>query len=273
MSTMRPTGLLRRPDHVRARLAVEWPYTPEFIAPPETIVQPVAWIRDQGAKPSCAGQAPIARRDALVSGPPWGSAVDAWTDARRRDGTLARADYGTWAESVFEGLIKRGTSTYHDGEDARPTSEDVRIDELEGELEAADKRIPETWEHRQIVGTRVPQVLDALARERIVVFGTGVRGPFFGLRRDEVATTNYLGGNQNGHEQGVVGYVASRGLFIGQGSWGTSFAGITLPDEFSDEEIARLFPCAYGRFLPGCFWFEPEVLVQAWDVDVLQVRS
>lgn len=213
----------------------------------------------------------IARRDALVSGPPWGSAVDAWTDARRRDGTLARADYGTYAESVFESLIHRGTSQYIEGEDARPTTEDTRDDDLSGELQAADKRIPETWEHKQIVGTRTPQVIDALGRDRVNVFGTGCRDPFFSLGRDEVVTTKHLGGDQNGHEQGIVGYVASRGLLIGQGSWSESFAGITLPDEISDEEIALLFPCAIGRFLQGCFWMEPDVLEASWDVDVLQV--
>jgi hypothetical protein len=271
--TFRLTGLLKRPEETRARFAAERPFVPTAGIVLTTVLQPVAWIRDQLGKPSCVGQAVMGRRDALVGGPPWGSAVDLWTDARRRDGTLAHADYGTWAESAFESLIRRGTSRYKDGEDSRPIAEDTRIDDLSGELEAADTKIPETWEHHQIVGAVAPQATDALDRDLLVVFGTGCRDPFFSLGRDEVVTTKHLGGNSNGHEQGIVGFHLGRGLYIGQGSWGEGFAGITLPsDDIDSEDLVTLFPCAQGRFLPGCFWMEPEVLEAAWDIDVLRVK-
>jgi len=237
------------------------------------MLQPVAWLRDQLGKPSCVGQAVMGRRDALVGSPPWGSAVDLWTDARRRHGALSDPASGTYTEAAFDSLIHRGTSRYKDGEDARPVEQDTQLDDLSGELEAGDTKIPESWEHYQIkVGFVAANSIDALKRNLLVVFGTGVRDPFFSLGADEVVTTKHLGGGANGHEQGIVGYHAPRGLFIGQGSWGIGFAGITLPSDIDDEEIAALFPCAQGRFLPGCFWLEAEVLEQAWDVDVLRVK-
>lgn len=268
---MHSLGLIRRPEFVRDRLASAAPYEPETKGAAKTILQPVIRIRNQRRKPSCVGHAIHGRRDSLVGGPPFGSAVDLWTDARRRDGNLGRADEGTYSHSAYESLVQRGTSSEIEGEDSRPVEEDTRIDTLTGELEAADHRIPETWEYKQISGSICPQVIDALERGLLVVFGAGVRGIFQTLARDEVVTTEHLGGNEYGHEQGIFGYVASRGLFLSQGSWGENFAGITLPDDIPIEEIENLFPCAYSRFLPGCFWLEPEVIEQAWDVDVLRV--
>jgi hypothetical protein len=270
---MQSLGLIRRPDEVRARFAEERPYVSEADRSGfSTVLQPVAWIRNQLNKPSCCGQAVIGRRDSLVGGPPWGSAVDAWTDARRRDGTLAHADYGTYAESVFDSLIERGTSRYKEGEDDRSILLDMQQDDLDGELEAGDTRIPESWEHHQISSSITMSTIDALARGLVDVFGTGCKPPFFNLGAEQVATTKHLGGNVDGHEQGIVGYYAPRGLFIAQNSWGEGFGGLTLPDDISDEEIARLFPCARGRFLPGCYWLDPAVLEAAWDNDVLRVK-
>lgn len=268
---MRALGLIRRSEETRAKLAAERPYVPLHGTVLSSAIQPVAWLRNQLGKPSCVGQAIAGRRDSLVEGNVWMSAVDLWTDARRRDGTLLDWTAGTYAESAFESLIHRGTSRYKPGEDARPTEQDTQIDDLAGELEAADARLPESWEHHQVTGSVASQVVDALDRGLVVVFGDGLRAPFFDIGVDEVATSKHFGGDSSGHEQGVVGYHAGRALFIGQGSWGTSFAGITLPDDVTDNEIRAKFPCAKGRFLPGCFWLEPEVLEQCWSVDVLRV--
>lgn len=113
---------------------------------------------------------------------------------------------------------------------------------------------------------------DALERQLLTVCSTSCKAPFFELGLDEVVTTRHLGGNSDGHEQRVVMFHAGRGLYLVQGSWGEGFAGATLPNDIDSDEIRAKLPCAQGRVLPGCFWVEPDVLEQAWDVDVLRVK-
>lgn len=251
----RQTGLLRRSQAARRLYATERAYT-DTQANSATVVQCVAWIRNQLDKPSCVGQSLAACVDALdprAAGPRC-SAVDLWTDARRRQGDLEGVHDGTRAEYGIESLLRRGWSPMVDGEDGRPEAEDAKLSSLAAELAAFDHRFTGA-KHFAILGNRVQQTISALHAGFGVVFGTGVRDHYFSAPADVVLGLDYLGGDDNGHEQRVVGWVQERRAFLVQNSWGPGWGGCVVN----------------GEALLGCALVSPEVIATAWDIDAIEV--
>lgn len=251
----RPTGLLPRRPETRRLYAAERAYgdTPQNLA---TVVQRVSGIRDQRAKPSCVGQALAACVDALdprAHGVRC-SAVDLWVDARRRQGDLEGVHDGTRAEYAIESLIHRGWSPRADGEDTRPEADDARLTSLSAELSAYDHRLTGA-RHYAITGNRVAQTIAALRAGLGVVVGTGTRPSYGSPPRDVVLGLEYLGGDDDGHEQRIVGWSENRRAFVAQNSWGAGWGGCVVD----------------GVTYPGCALVSPEVIGAAWDVDAIEV--
>jgi hypothetical protein len=257
---MLSTGLLPRSGAERERLQ-DHGFSAGAPVQLTTIIQPIAWIRNQLEKPSCVGQTFAAGVDASLlragkSAPPWCSAVDLWKDARRRQGRLDHVLDGTRAEFAIEALIRRGWSAYQLGEDAGSASKDDDKPDLDRELFADDRRMPTVTHYDIGPGSdRVERVVAALQRGYVVGLGTGVRHRFFNPPRDTVLDDEYLGGNVNGHEMRVVGYVADMDGFLLQNSWGEAWAGFEL-----------------DRPYRGCCLVSLDVVEQAWDIDALEVR-
>ena len=251
----RPTGLLPRRPETRRLYAAERSYgdTPANTA---TVVQRIACIRDQRAKPSCVGQALAACVDALDQRAysVRCSAVDLWVDARRRQGDIEGVHDGTRAEYAIESLIHRGWSPRADGEDTRPEADDARLTSLSAELSAYDHRITGA-RHYAITGARVAQTIAALRAGLGVVVGTGTRPAYGAPPRDIVLGLDYLGGDDDGHEQRIAGWVESRRAFLIQNSWGASWGGCVVD----------------GVAYPGCALVSPAVIGSAWDVDAIEV--
>ena len=268
---MRPTGLKRRHPDVALRYAVTRRYS-EILRPPSTVFQSVLWIRDQGRRPSCVGQSFASAVEAFQGYRV--SAVDLWTDARRRDGTLAHPDEGTTSESAIESLIHRGISPYVSGEDERPIVLDTELCALGQELAADDARLSPQAEHHVL--TSPEQAVDALLRNLGVCHGGPVNDLYQGLQRDEVVRPKHLTGNA-GHERRLFGYIASYDLFLEANSWGP-WAGITLLAGF---EVPQAFqyaglvvpagPLERAIVLPGACWLSPEGLMASWAVDSIAV--
>jgi hypothetical protein len=225
----------------------------------ETVVQPVARIRNQRSTPSCVGQACAAAVHALTGFD--GSAINLWTDARRRQGDLDRADYGTTAEMAIESLIHRGLEPYEDGEESRPAEDYTRQPDLADELEADDNRISPVAERFIATGTFARQrlsIVEALKFGRAVLWATGVKDPFFSIGFDVVADLNYFGLDYNGHEMRVVGYDALTDELLIQNSWGEDWGGCSFQ----------------GMWYPGCFRAKAiDAIDCAWDTMILELRG
>lgn len=223
----------------------------------ETVVQSVPRVRDQSATPSCVGQAIAAAVHALLGFD--GSAINVWIDARRRDGNLDRADYGTYIESAIESLIKRGLDPFQPGEENQLASEYTQMPDLEEELAADDLRLRPTVERYITTGTLAKQrlaIVDALKSGKAVLWATGVKEPFFSLRKNQVATMDHVGADYNGHQMRVFLYDHLTDLFGVQNSWTRDFAGITFE----------------GVEYPGCFWIEAKALIDGqWDTMILEM--
>lgn len=266
-------GLRQRSEETRRRFAAERRYA--GTAELQTVLQPLFRAHNQASKPSCVGQAWTARIEPHVGKAL--SAVDLWTDARRREGDLDNPEVGTSSEYAIESLIKRGASPYVQGEDDRPVSEDIRIPSLAQELQADAQRISVDAVHRTIVGERTPQLVDALSRNMAVCFGTGVRDPYFSVGKEAVVSVECLGSNDNGHEQGIVGFVGPndarwpaevRGCFIVVNSW-RNWGGLHLPCSVVMTTGQTL---SAGTFLTQCVFVRPEAINVAWDADALEIR-
>jgi hypothetical protein len=181
--------------------------------------------------------------------------VDLWTDARRRQGALEDAGSGTRLEYVIESLIERGWSKERPWENEQSVSKDAAMPPLFAELDAFDKR-QKNLRHHSIAGSdRTRQVVEALARGHGVVFGTGVKNPYFYPRRNTVLGPEALGGDENGHAQRIRGYSTRRSAFVVQNSWGSYFGGVEWED---------------GRDLDGCVFVSPQVIEEAWDIEVFE---
>jgi hypothetical protein len=225
----------------------------------ETVVQPVARIRNQRSTPSCVGQACAGAIHALTGFD--GSGINLWTDARRRQGDLDRSDYGTTAEAAIESLIRRGLDPYESGEESRSADEYTRQPDLMDEMEADDNRISPVAERFIVTGTVARQrlaIVDALKAGRAVLWATGVKDPFFGVAFDAVMDASYIGADYNGHEMRIVGYDATSDLFLVQNSWGISWGGCMLQ----------------GEMLEGCCLVRAVAAIEcAWDTLVLELKA
>ena len=271
----RTTGLRKRSEETRHRFAAERSYGGTLM-PLATCLQPVAFVHDQKLKSSCVGQAWTGRIESLT-GRGRASAVELWTDARRRQGDLLNADTGTDSHQAIESLILRGLSASAPGEDDRSPAEDRELAALAQELAADDTRIPAATEHRVIPNNRVAAVVDALLRGKAVCTGGGVLAAYSYLQPNQVADETQLGGDE-GHEQGVAGYIdahddrfpaAWRHCFVWANSWG-DWSGIVLPCDVTrtDGTVARA-----GTLLEGCALVKASVIDQQWDVDTLVVNA
>jgi hypothetical protein len=275
----RATGLRRRSPERHKELLAERPYLATLL-PLVTVFQPVLCIHDQAQKGSCVGQALTAGAEARLKRR--FSAVDLWTDARRRQGDLADADTGTDSEHAIESMIRRGLSPYVQGEDERPRSEDIRIAALDQELAADEKRIPVANEHRTIGDGHecLQSISDALQRSYDVVNGDGVRDPYFSLSLDDIADDSCLNNPyENGHEQRIVAIIApndtafpakQRGCVLYQNSWGEGWGGYTLPCTVTCTDGTVL---ERGTVLRGCILVKGTCVAKAWDRDALELTG
>jgi hypothetical protein len=236
-----------------------------------TVVQPIARILDQGSLPACVGCTAAGRAEALIDSPedvavrgyPRFSWVRLWTDARRRDGELHEPALGTWFSSAIESMVKRGLDPEESGEEDR-LEEMTQPDDLDSELAAFDER-QTSAEHWRLSTGDLDALDDALARGLAVGLGIGVRDAYFsyfGAARspsevDQILGTSYLGGDTNGHEQGVFAVRRVKGARVYglQNSWGLT-GGCHLPD---------------GTWQLGCCWVDEMVMRSAWDVDAIRV--
>lgn len=229
------------------------------VAVVETVFQPVARIRDQRTTPSCVGQAVVAAAHALLGFD--GSGINVWIDSRRRDGNLDRADYGTTAETAIASLIGRGLDPYQDGEESFHPSEYRHMPSLAEEMAADDVRLKPTVERFITTGTIAKQrlqIVDALKSGKAVLWATGVKEPFFSLDFGQVATSDHIGADYNGHQMRIFGYHAGLDLFAVQNSWSEDFAGL----EFEDREF------------PGCCWVNAiHAIGLQWDTLIVDMKD
>ena len=270
----RLTGLRRRSEETQHRFAAERAYHYELAAP-ETVIQSVLRVHDQASKPSCVGQAVSSCEESIVGR--WASAVDLWTDAKRRQGSAGNPLDGTDSEHAIESLRMRGCSPYVTGEDTRSTDEDVQLAELGQELAADDARQDPTAEHKTLTSNRTGQAVDALMRGLGVVHGGAVNDAYQALRRDEVIEPADVMGS-DGHERRIFGYVKERGLFLELNSWGATWSGVTLlkgfivPAPFTFGTIVvPAGPLTNALVLSGCAWLSPEALALSWDADAIRI--
>ncbi len=232
-----------------------------------TVMQPLAYLMDQRAKGSCVGKSYQGRLNALLGVDP--SGVGLWTLGRAFDGNLGDPNVGTTPASVIKALLENGWTPRHEGEDDRPATQDTQLPSLDDELAGYDERLNNAFEHFVCVGTDdqiVSAVIDALSRTsptgftHAVSFGTGVLAPYEDPPPDTVLDETYLSGDADaGHEQGVLGYYATRDAFVVQGSWGNwTYCNVVI-----DGHTVRC---------DGCCLVSRSVIAHAWAVDVLRVR-
>lgn len=271
---IRATGLLRKPRDERHALNAARPYHADLSAL-STVLQPVFCLHDQGHKPSCTGQSLSSGIEPHVNTRL--SAVDLWTDARRREGRLEDPTAGTYIEDAIESVIRRGVSKYVAGEDYRDWAEDQQIATQQQELDADKRRISVTAVHRTINGWRAPQLVDALWRGYACSIGAGLKEKYFTLWFDAIADETCIGGDDNGHAQRVIGYIAPddtrfpeawRNCFIILNSW-PRWGGLVLTCPVTRTD---------GFVLPAGFILDQCTLVPAhviedhiWTADALQV--
>lgn len=267
-------GLRKRSDDRRALLAASRPYHLNTF-PLATVLQPVFRLHDQAQKGSCVGQTYTSGVEHHVNLAL--SAVDLWTDARRRQGDLANALAGTDSEHAIDSLMLRGVSRYVPGEDQRDWGEDQRIPALQQELDADRRRIAVTAQHRTIVSDRTVQLCDALQRNYACGFGAGVRDPYMAIGRNAVAGPECWGGDA-GHEQRPIGFAAPgdarfpaqwQGCFIVLNSWG-GWGGLVLPCNVMLTSGATLLA---GTLLGQCVLVPASVFESLiWDADALAIQ-
>jgi hypothetical protein len=258
MTQIRATGRAPMSPAQLGRLRASRAYTGKAEAV-ETVIQPVARIRDQGSTPSCVLQTAAAAIHALAGFD--GSAIGPWIDARRRQGDLLDPTVGTNAETAIESLIHRGIEPYKIGEESRPESDYRQLPDLESELAADDNRISPIAEHFILTGTRATQrlaIVNALKEREAVMWSTGLYDSFFNLKDEQVIEAQDIGSTRNGHEMRIFGYLASIDCFAIQHSWGEGFAGCTIN----------------GQHYPGCSLARADAVIdRQWDTMVLQLKS
>lgn len=264
------TGLAPDREDTRKRQSEEIPYEPLMSGPqPESLTQTLAFVRNQGGRGSCVGQALCACIDAdLLDQDPlsrsfrqFPSAVSLWRYARFLQGNLENVMVGTRAEYAFETLEVRGWDGMREGEDFNLSDDNLsRKDNIEDELFAYDNRL-RPGKHQRIINyapMRASAVVSALHEGKRVVFGAGVSSSYMTAKKGHVAESSELGLNGDGHMQRVFGYIkeGDSTLFMVQNSWGEGWAGITVN----------------GRNFPGCVLARQECIEQAWDIHVFTTR-
>jgi hypothetical protein len=268
----RGLGLLPDTKESRVEDAIRRRFKPRMgvSAGTEWIVKTPKFIRDQAMTESCAGQSVAAAVDGQIKGPPWCSARSLWLDSLRRDGLPPDSNFGTKFSYILTSLTERGWDPYRENEDSSPLPTDWQHTEsLEDEMFAADHRQPGKILRSRIVeenDDRVKVVASALADPKTeVVYGGGTRTPYINFRGDtsspaQILDTRYLGGFDGGHGRRLIGFYRnpSNGefVFIEQNSWGEHWGGCLLPS---------------GRWLYGCCLVSKQVVIEAWDVHVLEL--
>ena len=253
-------GLGRHPHTLAqiANLRAHHSY-PGSVSVTETVIQPIGRLRNQRSTPSCVGQAVAAAAEALTGFD--GSAINLWTDARRRQGDLADPSNGTTAETAIESLIQRGLDPYEPFEEDRTDAQLSEMPSLASELEADDNRLRPDVTRYIITGSIAAQrlaIVAALQAGHGVLWATGVKDPFFALGPGDVATTAHVGANYNGHEMRFFAYDKLLDHFLVQNSWGEEWGGAAMD----------------GVDYPGCFRIEAKAAIaSAWDTLVVDLRS
>lgn len=272
----RTTGLRKRSEETRRRFAAERSYSGALLSV-ATVFQPLFITHNQKLKPSCVGQAWTGRIEAHLKRRLSGD--DLWTDARRRQGDLNNPDVGTDSEHAIASLVNRGVSDYVPGEDDRPTSEDVKPPTLSQEEDADDHRLDAAAakNHQVIDAPRRAALSDALQRGKAVCTGGGVTNNYSSLQTNQVADETMLDPNADGHEEGVLAYIAPedsrfpkewRDCAIYQNSWDEDWGGVILPCDITCTDGTFY---AAGTLLAGCALVPMSLVDKQWDMDTLDV--
>lgn len=236
-----------------------------------TIVQPCAYLMDQKQLPDCVGKSYQGRLNALLGVDP--SGVDLWIECRSYDGNLRDATQGTTAESAIEILLNVGWLTRDNlnEDDIDPNDSSlVQLPALDGVMAADDRRMPVAIAHQVFAGTDNDKHAAILAALRAaddqgnflnaLSFGTGVLSGYFDPPSDTVLDETFLSSNsEDGHEQGLIGWVAERNAYLVQGSWG-SWTSCTIAVN------------GLAKRLDGCCLVARGVIEHAWAVDCMRVR-
>lgn len=259
MSMTRTFGCLPRSDRAKSAFMCGAPHEDTQAAPYGSVVQRIAFLRNQRMKGSCVGQAVTSYVDASGVLDIYASGVDVWIDARRRQGNIEGVLDGTRSEYAIESLIYRGVTEWSPNDDIQPIEEDARLPGLAQELQADAHRLAVQHYTLPQNGRRSIAIRQALQENRGVVFGTGVSESYCDLPYNHVVTPRELDPRytDRGHEQRVFAYFDELGLFGVVNSWGI-WGGFTLSGNYA------------GNY-PGCCLVEPTCLENAWDVDILSV--
>lgn len=262
MRQVRSLGALPRSPQMRAQCQVGAPCA--LPVGSGSVVQKIAFVRNQQAKPSCVGQSVASCVDAVIASDAFPvSAVHIWIDARRRQNDLEGALDGTRVEYALASIVNRGVDRYSSIEDVQDTSLDVELPTLMAELEADAHRLQVN--HYAIVDNRSTQVRQALQAGHGVVMCTGVGGAYFDIAFNKVATPVELDPSYitAGHAQRVFAYFDDLGLFGVVNSWGQTWGGFALSGTSTGT------PALYN----GCVLVEPAVIENAWDIDVFDLTG
>lgn len=250
------TGLQRRPDDVRDQLFSSSRYVGVSIDGAASIrtLQRVLRIHDQRNKPSCVGQSHAAGIEAILGMPV--SAIDIWTDARRRQGNLVNPLVGTRSEFAILSIMQRGISPYIQGEDDRPIEEDLHISGLNAELAAYDRRQVNAV-HYCIPPGDLDSLASALEQGMVVTLESGCKQAYFTAPFNTVLGPDYRSGNTDGHSERIYGRIPERKAWAVQGSWGDGFGGWRDTD---------------GVTHHGCVLVSDEVIEAAWNLDAIEIK-
>lgn len=265
LTQSRKTGL-KGPDREATRTRELATRRLRGAAYPAVFLQPIARVRDQPALPDCVGEGPAGRIHGLTGFDP--SSRGIWRGAQLRGAGYFDPGAGALLEWAVEELMRRGFTHYVTGEEYDTSN----TSETWGEgVEAFDYRQLGTDHYRIDVGD-LPALFTALTSGMVVFDGGGVtekfmqRGP---ARSNDPAGIDELGGDENGHCQGIVGYWLGSPMgdvVLYQGSWSEGFAGCYLPELSAAGE-----PTGRWSHAPGCFWAKAETFSHRWDCQAIRV--
>ena len=220
-------------------------------------VQPIRRLRDQRDTSSCVGQALASGIHAILGIDV--SATQIWTGARRREGELENIHEGTHVSAAVEEITRRGIAQYTKGEESDWNSFSARPS-LKDELLADDQRIGRALDHHVTVGSVDAQrtaIADALNRDRVVVWSTGVTDAYCEHRADTLVTDAEVGATSDGHAQRVFAWFPAIDCFGVVNSWGKNWAGFARD----------------GADYHGCVLVPAATLIRrAWDIWIVQVK-
>lgn len=250
-------GCLRERPQTSAMLRVCKLYT-GAIKPLATVIQPIGRIRDQESTPSCVGQSIAGGIHGILGFDV--SATQIWTGARRRDGSLPRTDCGTYVSSAITEIMQRGFSAYEAGEERDVDSFTRSVHSLSADMAADGRRVQRAFDHHVIHGTREKQrndIVDALSKDRVVVWTTGVTDAFCQHPADKLVERSEVGARDDGHAMRVFSYIAELDAFGVQNSWGSGYGGFAV--------------C--GKKYLGCVLVPSWILLDSsWEIWAIQVK-